>query len=143
MRRKVLVALVVVAAIAIATWVVRGRRQQREAAVREQAYQVVLGDYSHALKPGMTRREVESYLHTTGKTFKQLCCVAKTSGSFTREGWDDLVKIGQEPVPFPCSENIVYVAFEFSPKTESELPQTNDSDTLKRVSVFHHLEGCM
>jgi hypothetical protein len=65
------------------------------------------------------------------------------SGSFTREGWDDLVKIGQEPVPFVCSENNVYVAFEFSPKTASELPQTNDSDILKRISIFHQLEGCM
>jgi len=56
--------------------------------------------------------------------------------------YDDLVKIGQEKAPWFCSEHNVYIAFEFNPKSEGEAPETNASDSLKRVSIFHELEGC-
>ena len=56
---------------------------------------------------------------------------------------DDLVKIGAESTPWFCSENNVYIAFEFNPKSHGEQSDTNDSDVLKRVSVFHQLEGCL
>jgi hypothetical protein len=46
-------------------------------------------------------------------------------------------------VPFVCTENNVYIAFEFNPKSQGEQANTNSSDILKRVSVFHQLEGCM
>ena len=58
-------------------------------------------------------------------------------------GWDDLVKIGEESVPWFCSENNVYIAFQFNPKSTGELSKTNVSDVLKRVSVFHQLERCL
>lgn len=58
-------------------------------------------------------------------------------------GWDDLVKIGEESAPWFCRANNVYVAFEFKPKSKGELPKTNVSDILKRVSVIHQLEGCL
>ncbi len=58
-------------------------------------------------------------------------------------GYDDLVKIGQESAPWFCAENNVYVAFEFNPKSQGELSDTNGSDILKRVTVFHQLEGCL
>jgi len=59
-------------------------------------------------------------------------------------GWDDLVKIGEEKAPWMiCDEHNVYVAFEFNPKAKGELADTNGSDILKRVSVFHQLERCL
>ena len=63
--------------------------------------------------------------------------------SLERAGWDDLVKIAEESVPFVCTENNVYIAFEFNPKSQGDEANTNGSDILKRVSVFHQLEGCM
>ena len=74
-----------------------------------------------------------------------MCCVANFKGeqmSFGRAGYDDLVKIAQESAGFFCRENNVYIAFEFNPKAPGELSDTNGSDILKRVSVFHQLEGC-
>ena len=134
------------AAIAISLWFVRHVRDRHEAAERESGYQTVLAQYAVELKPGMTREQVERRLQTNGKGFKQMCCVANFKGeyvSFDRAGYDDLVKIAKESVPFFCSENNVYIAFEFNPKSQVELSNTNNSDILKRVSVFHQLEGCM
>ena len=74
-----------------------------------------------------------------------MCCVANFRHQYVsleRAGWDDLVKIAEESAPFVCAENNVYIAFEFNPKSQGELSQTNGSDILKRVSVFHQLEGC-
>ena len=62
--------------------------------------------------------------------------------SFLDPGWDDLVRIGAESTPWVCSENNVYLALEFNPKSKGEPPKTNVSDILTRVSVFHQIEGC-
>ena len=134
------------AVIAISLWIVQHGRDRHEAAKRESGYQTVLAQYTVELKPGMTREQVERHLQTNGKRFRQMCCVANFKGeyvSFDRAGYDDLVKIAEESAPFVCSENNVYIAFEFNPKSEGELSDTNVSDILKRVSVFHQLEGCM
>jgi hypothetical protein len=75
-----------------------------------------------------------------------MCCVANFRGQIRERkgaGYDDLVKIGEESAPWFCSENNVYIAFEFNPKSRGELSDTNGSDILKRVSVFHQLEGCL
>lgn len=75
-----------------------------------------------------------------------MCCVANFRGQYVNHqgaGYDDLVKIGQESAPWFCAENNVYVAFEFNPKSQGELSDTNGSDILKRVTVFHQLEGCL
>jgi hypothetical protein len=73
-----------------------------------------------------------------------MCCVANYRGQpvAASDTYDDLVKIGQEKAPWFCSEHNVYIAFEFNPKSEGEAPETNASDSLKRVSIFHELEGC-
>jgi hypothetical protein len=94
----------------------------------------------------MTRWQVEQHLQRDGSRFRQMCCVANSKGkhvSLVGTGWDDLVKIGEESTPWFCSENNVYIAFEFNPKTHDEQSDTNDSDVLKRVSFFHQLEGCL
>lgn len=145
-RRKMLMIVAAVTVIAITLWFVRHQRDRHAAAERERAYQSLLAQYAGQLKPGMTRLEVERYLQTNGKRFKQMCCVVNSKGEYVsldRAGYDDLVKIAEESVPFVCSENNVYTAFEFNPKIEGELSDTNGSDILKRVSVYHHLEGCM
>ena len=135
-----------VAAVIIGLWLAKHERDRKEAEKSETGYQTVLGQYGIEVKAGMTREQVEQYLQSSGKQFKQMCCVANFKGehvSSARAGYDDLVKIAEENVPFICSENNVYIAFEFNPKSQGELPETNPSDVLKRVSVFHHLEGCM
>ena len=135
-----------VAVIATGVWFVQFMRDRHEQAKRESGYQTVLAEYTVELKSGMTREQVELYLQTNEKRFKQMCCVANFKGeyvSFDRAGYDDLVKIAEERAPFVCSENNLYVAFEFNPKSQGELSHTNGSDILKRVSVFRQLEGCM
>jgi len=145
-RLKVLMIVAAAAVISISLWLVQHIRDRHEAAARESGYQTVLAQYAVELKPGMTREQVERHLQDNGKRFKQMCCVANFKGeyvSFDRAGYDDLVKIAEESVPFVCSENNVYIAFEFNPKLAGEVSHTNLSDILKRVSVFHELEGCM
>ena len=145
-RRKASIIVAAVAAIAIALRFVQHVRDRREAALRERGYQTVLAQYAAELKPGFTREHVERYLQTNGKRFRQMCCVANFKGehvSIDGAGYDDLVKIAEENVPFICRANNVYIAFEFNPKSQRELSDTNGSDILKRVSVFHELEGCM
>jgi hypothetical protein len=134
------------AVIAVSLWIVHHQRDRREAAERETHYQATLTEYSANVKPGMTRERVEHYLRDEGKPFRQMCCVANFRHQYVsleREGWDDLVKIAEESVPFVCTENNVYIAFEFNPKSQGEQANTNSSDILKKVSVFHELEGCI
>jgi hypothetical protein len=145
-RVKVLLIIAVIAVVIFGLWLVRDVRERHKAAEREVNYQIVLAKYSSALKPGMTREQVERHLQSGGARFRQMCCVADFRGQYVSSigaGWDDLVKIGEESVPWFCSENNVYVAFEFNPKSKGELADTNDSDILKRVSVFHQLEQCL
>lgn len=148
MRRKRKVSIVVAAALIVSTslWLAEHVRNRRKAAEREARYQIVLAQYTGDLKPGMNRAQVERYLQTNGARFTQMCCVA----NFRREymsvagaAWDDLVKIAEESAPFVCGENNVYVAFEFNPKSQGESSGTNSSDVLKKVSIFHELEGCL
>ncbi len=139
----------IVAAIALigfSIWLVQHVRERHKAAEREASYQTVLAKYTGELKPGTSREQVERYLRTNGKGFKQMCCVANFKGEYVSlhgSGYDDLVRIAEESAPFFCSENNVYIAFEFNPKSKDELSDTNGSDILKRISVFHQLERCM
>jgi hypothetical protein len=145
-RLKVLTILAVVVLSTLSLWFMQSVRNRRKAAEREARYQVVLDQYASNLKPGMNREQVERYLQTNGKRFRQMCCVADFRGvhaSLVTGGWDDLIKIAGETTPWFCSENNVYIALEFNPKSQSELPDTNGSDILKRVAIFHQLEGCM
>ena len=145
-RLKVSMIVVAAAVTAIGLWLAQHVQERHKAAERESVYRTVLAQYTVELRPGMTREQVERYLQTNGKRFKQMCCVANFKSQYVsldRAGYDDLVKIAEESVPFVCSENNVYLAFEFNPKSQSELRGTNRSDILRRISVFHELEGCM
>jgi len=139
----------IIAAILLAVfglWIVQHLQEQRKIVEHEAYYQTLLTKYTGELKPGMTREQVEQRLQRDGSRFRQMCCVANFKGEHVTSvgaGWDDLVKIGEESVPWFCSENNVYIAFEFNPKAKGESSETNGSDILKRVSVFHQLEKCL
>jgi hypothetical protein len=145
-RLKVLMTIAAIALIGFSTWLVQHVRERHKAAEREASYQTVLAKYMSELKPGTTREQVERHLQANGIRFRQMCCVANFRDQYVSlkgAGYDDLVKIGKESAPWFCSENNVYIAFEFNPKSQGELSDTNAPDVLKRVSVFHQLEGCL
>ena len=135
-----------IALIGFSAWLVQHVRERHKAAERDASYQSVLAKYTGELKLGTIREQVEQHLQTDGRRYRQMCCVANFRGQYVSlkgAGYDDLVKIGEESAPWFCSENNVYIAFEFNPKSRGELSDTNGSDILKRVSVFHQLEGCL
>ena len=104
---------------------------------REAGYQSALQAYSHDLRPGLTRPQVENHLRSKGARFTQMCRVDE------RSALADLVKFGEEDHPLYCSEHYVFVAFEFA-GTESQQPfRPYESDVLKRVRIFHQLGGCL
>jgi hypothetical protein len=140
-RVRMLLIFGVLALIVEGIWLALQAREKHNAAEREATYQRILADCQSALRPGTTRGEVEQHFHAHETQFKHMCCVCKTCEPSAT--YDDLVKVGQESAPWFCSEHTVYIAFEFNPKSQSEAPETNDSDTLKRVSIFHQLEGCL
>jgi hypothetical protein len=82
---------------------------RRAAKKRQTQYEAVLKDYSDALKPGLSRREVESYLQLRGHPFRQMCCVRVPRGAYA-----DLVKIGQEKAPWYCNKYNIHIALEFA-----------------------------
>ena len=145
-RLRVLLVVATVAAVCVGLWFLHRLRDRREAGKREVRYQAILTQYEADLKPGMRREQVERYLHTNGKPFSQMCCAGNFRGEYVSlvgAGWDDLIKIADEPVPIVCGENNVYIALEFNPKSRGEQPDTNASDILKRVLVLHKLEKCL
>ena len=66
-----------------------------------------------------------------------MCCVEE------RSAYADLVKIGKEKVPWFCSEHSVYAAFQFAAPEPHDIPHAHDSDVLKKITIFHWLEGCL
>ena len=112
----------------------RGQSKQQK---REAAYQAKLQSYSDVLKPGMTRKNVEDYLRGKGVEFGKLCCVDKESV------FSDLVKIGKEKHPWYCEEHNVYIAFQFAAVEPHKGWEAYGSDTLKSITVYHKLEGCL
>ncbi len=85
----------------------------------------------------MTRKEVEDYFQAKSIKFGQFCCVDE------RSTYADLVKIGKEGHPWYCEEHNVYVAFQFAALEPHDRVVTHDSDTLKRITIFHQLWGCL
>ena len=104
---------------------------------REDAYQLALRSYSETLKPGMTRKEVEDYLHAKNISFGQLCCIDE------RGAYADLFKTGKESHPWYCEQHNVYIAFQFAAVKPRDALKADDSDMLKRVTIFHKLDGCL
>ena len=113
----------------------RAKTQQKQ---HEDRYQTALAQYETALKPGMKRREVESYLRSNGVGFY-------TSGGVENYStFSDLIIIGHEKHPWYCSAHNVYIAINFA-RLESVVTdlRPKDSDTLAAISIEHRLEGCL
>jgi hypothetical protein len=120
----------VVAAVAIGLHHVLGKRAERK---REIAYQSVLRSYSERFGRGTTRRDVEDYLRARNIGFQHMCCV---DHKLSKSVWDDLTKIRQESAPWFCSENNVYVAFQFSGPERNGVGGTPILPTPSGPSVF-------
>ncbi len=136
--------ILTLAGVGLCIFVVRHALERRAERKRETAYQLALRTYSEALKPGRSRKEVEDYLRTRNVRFLQMCCVE--TKSYSKGVYDDLVRIGQEQAPWFCSENNVYVAFQFINRGRTDTDKAagaNASDILTAVTIFHWLEGCL
>lgn len=103
----------------------------------EAAYQASVQNYAESLKLGVTRKNVETYLSTSGVGFERMCCIEQ-HGAFA-----DLVRIGQEQHPWFCSENYVYVAFQFTGTGSNPDSRGSDTDSLKKISIFRQLSRCL
>jgi len=128
-----------------ALWVVvRHVLETRAQQKREATYQSALRSYSEALKPGMTRLEVEGYLRAKDLSFRQMCCVDRKDFSKRRYPvYDDLLKIGQEDAPWFCSEKSVYIAFQFTGRPERQEWPPDSADSLRAVTIYPWFEGCL
>lgn len=111
-------------------------RKQAQAQ-RETRYQAALESYSKTIKLGITRKELQDYFRAHGTQFGQICCIDEPSA------FADLVQIGKEHAPWYCEHHYVYIAFQFAAAEPREHPGTYDSDVLKRMTVWHHLDACM
>jgi hypothetical protein len=144
MRRQYIYLATLIAVLVVA-FGIRHVLEERNAARREVEYQKSLQSYSEALKTGMTRKQVEEYFSARKPPFRQICCVSvkEFSTGVYDNAYDDLVKIGQEDVPWFCSENNVYVAFQFLGSAKDSFGSAEPSDTLKDVTIYHKLDGCL
>src|ERR1035441_4982481 len=148
--RRLPTVIVVVVAVLSASGI-RHLRKAEARRKREASYQAALRAYSHDLSPGLTRREVESYLRTRNTSFRQVCC--GEAGDYA-----DLVQVGKEDPPWYCSDSYVYVAIEFAAVEPHDwrlavLPRENndskksslayDSDILTRIEMYRPDTGCL
>lgn len=132
-RLLILIALVIVlSALAVRSSVRAMARRKREI-----GYEAALRTYSAAFHPGITRKELEDRLRSSNTHFSW---TSTAYGGRTETQYADLVKIGEENAPWYCSEEYVYVAFEF---TGVAINEQNDSDVLERIEIFRPDSGCL
>lgn len=138
---RVLLVAVIICGIFLSVVGIRHLTEMKAQKGREVAYQTALHSFQQVLKPGMSRKEVEAYLRGKNISFRQMCCVEKNS----KNSLDDLTKIGEEKTPWFCSENNIYIAFQFADRTEQKETRlrASDLDTLQAVTIFRWLEGCL
>ena len=144
MRRWLLpIALLLIVTLSVVSVVVvRHRWAKRAQEAREASYQSAQRAYSEVFKPGMSRKQVEDYLRSRNVAFHQMCC--SDDKEFPKGAYDDYVKIGQEEAPWFCSESNVYIDFHFiHPQPNPVRFDAEDSDTLKTISIFPWLMGCL
>lgn len=102
-------------------WHVQKSRARRE---REAVYRSVLLSYSAALAPGVNREQVEDFLHAKRVEYSKFPCTEGNSEC-------DITRIGEEPSPWYCSRNIVYVSFQF------------EAGRLNKIALYRKLEDCL
>ena len=129
------------AGVALITFGVCHALEERAQRRREIEYDSSLRSYSQDLRPRMKRKEVEDDLSAKSIPFLHMCCVKRKE--LNRFVYDDLVKIGHEDAPWFCSENNIYIAFQFDGPSRSAGATTDPSDTLDAVTLYRWLEGCL
>ena len=112
-------------------------KEARAGETREAAYQEALRPYVARFKRDTPRGEVERYLRDNGVRFSHLCCMGVVHNAM-----DTLVKIGEEPPKRFCSEEHVYIGFEFVSPRVDLIPNAHDTDTLTVVRLFRLSDGC-
>ena len=145
LTRAVLSIVIVSVAVGLLAFGMRYELKQRQQTRRRTDYQTALSAYTQALKPGMTRGEVEDYIQSKNARFSRICCVDSTETA-KRHTYDDLVWIGQEEHPWFCGEHNVYIAFQFIDYEQQKAGfdiKDNDLDKLRAVTIYHSLERCL
>jgi hypothetical protein len=135
MRRWILrcTLVILVAFVYASYWQLRETRARHQ---REAAYQSVLRSYQAALARGAPRELVEKYLESQAVHFERSCCNNPEYAA------SDLAKIGDEPAPWYCSHNFVYIEFQFSTGANNSI-HSDSSDRLKKVALYQKLEDCL
>ena len=136
----IILGLFAITLVGVAVWHTLEKRAREK---REAVYQRTLLSYSNILKPGMSRKDVEDYFHSSNTVFQQMCCVDPST--FSKGVYDDIVRIGQEDSPWFCSEHNVYIVFQFAGQraTDGNPQDAQPSDRLTAVTISHRLERCM
>src|ERR1700744_714374 len=134
MRRWISITGILICA-GILYWAVSSILTRREERRRESMFQETLRAYQEALKPGMTRAQVEAYLQSKGIRFQKSCCINHENRAA------DLTKIGEGNELWYCSENTMYVAFQFTTPAystasppEFSLASPDPKDVLDKVT---------
>ena len=104
---------------------------------RDSDYESEVRSYSQKFELGTTRGKVEEEFRTQGVSFEQMVTVNER-GEFA-----DLIKLGEEEHPWYCSENYVYVAFEFVSTEPHQSLKVSDSDVLREIRRDDRLSGCL
>lgn len=145
MRRSRFYMAALVVAVLLVTFGIRHVVADRARRKRESEYAKVLQSFSTVLKTGMTRKQVEDYFKDKNISFSQTCCISvkQFSPGVYDNAYDDLVKIGEDEVPWFCSQYNVYIAFQFLGSAKNGLPNSGSSDKVKDVTIFRRGEGCL
>lgn len=140
MRRYLLLAIVLIVLLSCAL-TIRVELRDRDKKKREVAYQSALQSYSQNVTLGWTRKKVEAYFKARDIAFGQMGWLEEQPED--RTAFADLIKVGHEDAPWYCSENYVYIAFQFS-ATEPHRPwMAAESDVLTKVRIYRQLGGCL
>ncbi len=137
-RRKTLIIAIVVSITATTVWLayrIYAQRLEAEQAQRDAGYRVVLAQYQHDLRLGMTRAMVTTYLESHNIRYGD--AFIRGSGN----AWSYQIRIGTDPSHMIYWANWeVYIALDFnSPTSKVAIPEheTDDpSDVLKDIRIY-------
>ncbi len=128
-RAGLLLIVALVCAAILAAWFVHLKSEREASREREQKYESILHSYTVVILPGTTHNQVERYLGAKGIQFQGVCC------SVADGAYEDLAKIGQEPSPWYCSVQNVYISFQFV--------STDPGDRLRTIAIERRLVDCL
>lgn len=129
--------IIAAALLLISLFTLYRRYEQREQQAREAKYERALNSYSRVFRLGETRKDVESYLSANRLEYDQMCCVDE------RSAFADLHRIGEEQAPWLCSEQTVYIAFQFAAVEPHDASSAYPSDVLRKINIYRQLSGCL